>query len=433
MGMNPLLLALPLLGGADATYEKDVAFALKALEENCGRFFKLKGIDWKRVSEEFSKAAKSVRSDEEHLRLLIRLLARLRDGHAKVEPLEKGKGTRWPQFAKGSSAGPGVFLCRSGRSIWIKSCGPAAEKAGASAGLEVLKIDGLPASQWIEKRIAWMSDFHSFSTVQQAFFAATHGGLYDAEGSKLSLEVKDLKGRIRTLALSRTVAKDPPVGPATLPKDLRELGEHRYGKTSGGFGYIHFGNIPAELPAQVDRMLAEIGQVPGLVLDFRGNHGGGCDHDALFARFIPLGKRFKRTGSSEIEGAGPNPFGGPVVVIVDSGVRSTGETASGMFKEDGRAYLIGEGPTAGMSSQKKAIELPSQLFSLFVSVQSNKQRFNEGRGIEGIGVIPQEVGAYDPKDLARGWDTLILRAEDILKDFPQGKVPYRPDSFGWEK
>ena len=38
--------------------------------------------------------------------------------------------------------------------------------------------------------------------------------------------------------------------------------------------------------------------------------------------------------------AGPKPYGGPVVVIIDAGVRSAGETASGMFKEDGRAYEI---------------------------------------------------------------------------------------------
>jgi carboxyl-terminal processing protease len=49
-----------------------------------------------------------------------------------------------------------------------------------------------------------------------------------------------------------------------------------------------------------------------------------------------------------------------------------------MFKEDGRAYMIGESPTAGMSAQKEVIELPSRLFALYVAVRSNKQRFNGG-------------------------------------------------------
>ena len=113
-------------------------------------------------------------------------------------------------------------------------------------------------------------------------------------------------------------------------------------------------------------------------------------------------------------------------------VRSAGETGSGMFKEDGRAYMIGESPTAGMSSSKTTIELPSGKFSLYVSVRSNKSRFQGGRGIEGLGIEPHEVVPYDPEDLANGVDTLIRRAEELLADFPRGKVPYRPKQYGWK-
>jgi hypothetical protein len=38
---------------------------------------------------------------------------------------------------------------------------------------------------------------------------------------------------------------------------------------------------------------------------------------------------------------------------------------------------------------------------------------------------------YDPKDLAAKRDTLILRAEALLAEFPQAKVPYVPADFGW--
>jgi carboxyl-terminal processing protease len=146
-------------------------------------------------------------------------------------------------------------------------------------------------------------------------------------------------------------------------------------------------------------------------------------------RFIPQGKtmRFAKAYQS----AGPKPYGGPIVVIIDAGVRSAGETAAGMFKEDGRAYMIGESPTAGMSSSKTTIELPSRLLALYVSVSSNMGRFNNGKGIEGIGVLPHETVEYDPKDLAAGIDTLTRRAEELLKKYPQAKVPYNPQDFGW--
>ena len=97
-----------------------------------------------------------------------------------------------------------------------------------------------------------------------------------------------------------------------------------------------------------------------------------------------------------------------------------------MFKEDGRGYLIGESPTAGMSSSKKTLPLPSGLFELYrVSVASNMGRFNQGRGIEGIGVPPHEIVEYDAADLATGKDTLIERAAALLAAWPKEKVPYQ--------
>ncbi len=116
-------------------------------------------------------------------------------------------------------------------------------------------------------------------------------------------------------------------------------------------------------------------------------------------------------------------------MIIDAGTRSAGETASGIFKEDGRAYMIGETATAGMSSSKQEFDLPSGRFSLYVSVHSNKARFNGGRGIEGVGVEPHEVVEYDPEDLAAELDTLTLRAEELLgayekQGFPKA-VPYK--------
>ncbi|HEY1120978.1 MAG TPA: hypothetical protein VGE67_05240 [Haloferula sp.] len=60
-------------------YAKDVAFMLEELPKKAGHFFELKGIDWKAVSEEFTKEVKDVHSDEEHLKLCNRLVARLKD------------------------------------------------------------------------------------------------------------------------------------------------------------------------------------------------------------------------------------------------------------------------------------------------------------------------------------------------------------------
>ena len=166
---------------------------------------------------------------------------------------------------------------------------------------------------------------------------------------------------------------------------------------------------------------ATLGEVSGLILDMRANGGGGCDHEAVFGHFLAKGQRWRG-----YEGKYDGGYTGPLVVIVDAGVRSAGETIAGMFKEDGRAYMIGESATAGMSSQKVEVTTPSGLFTIRFSVASNKSRFNDGRGIEGIGVPPHEVVLASAQDLLSDKDTLIEHAAELLKTgFPKGSVPYQ--------
>lgn len=421
------LLAAP----RDDVYVRDVEFALEKLEEQCGHFFQIKGIDWKAVSTQFRQEAKKVRNLGQQLVLLTRLLARLEDGHATVRPLGRARQVRWPGPDRSRFTGPGMSWCKIGEKIYLKNVFGPATRRGLQPGLEILEVNRLPVKEWIARKTAEHADLISFSTDHQAFFYTTHWGLAAPPGTRMRLAIVDEKGKKRTRTLAYTKASHVPEGPAFLPAGLDSSDDDlRHGKTPSGYGYLHFRRCPGDLPEKTDAALGKLGSVPGMILDFRGNSGGGFDHDHLLGLFIPKGRQiaFKK----RVPGAGQNPYGGPVVVIVDATVRSAGETAAGMFSEDGRAYMIGESPTAGMSSSKTTIELPSGLFALYVSVRSNKGRFNGGRGIEGLGVQPHEIVEFDPADLVRGVDTLIERAEALLKDYPQDRVPYDPADFGWK-
>jgi C-terminal processing protease CtpA/Prc len=429
----PLAAALALIAVDGSTCERDVAFALAELGKRCATLIEQKKIDWKEVAAEMTAAAKAAKDDADHLLVLERLVARLQDGHAEVQPSEATKGVVLPSRYVIDRTGPGLFLCRAESKLLVKAAWKNAGAAGIKPGMEIVKIDGKPALEWMDRRVAELRDFISFSTAQQSWFFACHQGLALPRGTRLDLELKDAKGK----KLARTVdcvdANQVPPGPAFPPAGLKGTKDVEWGRTAGGFGYVHVRRSPSDLPQQIDEALAglaPLSKVPGLVLDFRGNSGGSFDHDALFGRFVPAGKTvsFGNTYAS----VGANPYGGPIVVIVDGSVRSAGETAAGIFKEDGRAYMIGESPTAGMSSKKETIELPSGRFSLYVSVGGNMGRFNGGRGIEGIGVVPHELVAFTAKDLDAGVDTLIARAEALLKKFPADKVPYDPKSFGWK-
>jgi C-terminal processing protease CtpA/Prc len=246
----------------------------------------------------------------------------------------------------------------------------------------------------------------------------------------VDIRVKDRKGKTRKRTVSCDRASFVASGPAFPPKGLQGDKDVTYGKTAAGYGYIHYRRCKGSIPYRTDDALKALGRVPGLILDFRANAGGGFSHEDLFGRFVPSGKtlRFNETHQSR----GEANYAGPIVVIVDGLTRGAGETGSGMFKEDGRAYMLGESATAGMSSSKKTLDLPSGKFQLHVSVASNMGRFNGGKGLEGIGVIPHEIVEFDPDDLVREEDTLIKRAEAIFRAWPKDVVPYDPAKHGWK-
>lgn len=431
-GLLPLVvlaLAAPLCAQVD--YVADLQFAIDELETQCGALLRTKEIDWRKTTAPLLEDAKAVHNESEYGMLLKRLLARLHDGHAEVQPGPAAGKLEWPAP---DTTGPGMFWCKSGGKLYIKNVWNDSEKLGLQPGMELLEVDGQPAMQWLEQRIAKLSDLESFSTPQQAFFFACHWGLADPPGTKRALVVKKPKGKKTERELVYGKANPVPWGPAYPPAHLKptdDTGDVNYGLTDKKWGYIQIRRCKEALPEQMDKALAAIGSVKGLILDFRANGGGGFDHAGFMGRFVPA----EHTYRAEVEypSAGPNPYGGPIVAIVDGNVRSAGETAAGLFKDDGRGYVIGESATAGMSSQKTTIELPSKLFALYVSVASNKGRYNGGKGLEGIGVIPHRIVEYEPTDLEEKVDTLIRVAEEILAKFPQKDVRYDPKEFGWKK
>lgn len=421
-------------------FARDVTFVLDQLEKDCGHFFKLKKIDWTKVRTEMTAAAAKTTNATEHWRVMMRIVARLRDGHASVDRGPNGRDVKPPVFRR--TQGLGIHCCRVGKKVYVKAAWAAAGTAGLKPGMEITKIGGQPALKWLAERTAEYADVWSFSTDHHASFYTDTWGMLAAEGERIEIEFKTLKRKTK----KRTLTPDPktnqrPDGPAFYPEGAERHKDLVLGLTPKAYGYVSIRRCKGDLPAQMDHALSALraayrtkrkkkkAELKGLILDFRSNTGGAFDHDDLMGRFIPAGKRMrgqvlkgrvmKRYPSTSTE-----PYAGPIVVIVDATVVSAGETASGMFKEDGRAYMIGESPTAGMSSSKKSITLPSGLFKLRYSIASNKLRFNEMRGIEGIGVIPHEIVAYKPKDLANQKDTLIERAEAILKRFPKKKVPF---------
>lgn len=156
--LTGLLLLTPLsTAGAvarqDVDYVADVEFACDEIVRQCAALLRTKDLDWKKIRKEYVRAAGGVETDEQHFELLVRLLARLRDGHAGVRKTEKTADLPWPTFGRDALTGCGMFLCVSGKKVYVRSTWNAARAIGLEPGMEILKIDGIGASRWIDERL----------------------------------------------------------------------------------------------------------------------------------------------------------------------------------------------------------------------------------------------------------------------------------------
>lgn len=404
---------------ADDRYAEDVEFLLDSIEQNARELLKEKGVDWKAVRKQFTKEVKKVRDDVAHVRLCERLMAATRDGHAGITDVhfEFPSDERSPE-----QKGVGLSLGFAGKKVVVKDCYGPAFAAGVRSGFEVVKIDDKSPQKWLQDRAAWMSEREGFSTDCGALFAASHRGLADVPGTSWSFKFKN--GR-DTKSLTLTCAKGGgngfASGPVFPPSGAKELDRQSYAVIEDGIGWIHLRTVPDGLPSALDEMLGDMPGLQALVLDMRANGGGGADHDAVFSRFLKEGENLAgRQGQTEGE-----HYAGPMVVIVDGGCASAGETVSGMLKESGRAYLIGPEGTAGMSGSKETATVPSGLFTVRYVVQSYRAGGGSGPAIEGHGIQPHEVVEYDPKILIEGKDPMIERAVELLKEgLPRETVKY---------
>ena len=144
-----------------ARRKADIEFLLTEFGNQAGRLLDLKGVDWHKVSTWCRAEAKNVHTDEDHLRLCQRLLARLRDGHARLE----GVRVTFPDDSAGRPwAPPPVQLVGTRDTVFILTASEEAAAAGAVPGAVVTQIDGTPAKDWLEAKVDEWTDRICYST-----------------------------------------------------------------------------------------------------------------------------------------------------------------------------------------------------------------------------------------------------------------------------
>ena len=187
-------------------------------------------------------------------------------------------------------------------------------------------------------------------------------------------------------------------------------------------GYVSLRGFPE--PSVVDTIEQDVSKfqsagVQGLVLDLRGNSGGRIDVGTrLLGHFLAPGSSVYE----EVDHGGEarthfSPRGGtqynlPLVVLVDGGTASMGEIFASAVQEHGAATILGSN-TAGSVAAAQVFGLPD---GTGLQVTVFEIRSADGKPLNKVGVVPDEVIDPDPAAVANGDDPVLGRAVEILHD-----------------
>ncbi len=378
--------------------------AFRDLYEVLGRrypCFELKQIDWPAVGQELLPRAEKVQTDQEFALLCLELVARLQDSHANLQPgaisLPRLEFPRW-------DPGLACLIDDRGKPVvyFVDPGGPAAQ-AGITPGMTVLSVNDKPADEAIQEFEKQMSQYVGFSSARYLRYQAARMFLKQLkQGAEVRLKLADPQGTELELELPATM--DVRYFPR-LPvphAGIKDAANVSWTKLPSGIGYIYVRRIRQDLIPSLDRAVKELGETKGLIIDVRGNTGGGFD-----SRRAHLNFALDRDGEDP---ARPR-YRGPMAVLIDARCISAGEGWASWFIAQKRARFFGQA-TAGASARKTVYKLKNNLFQVRFPVKAYRgflDRLIESRGLEpDVPVMPQA------QDIANGQDTVLNAAQTYL-------------------
>jgi carboxyl-terminal processing protease len=229
---------------------------------------------------------------------------------------------------------------------------------------------------------------------------------------------------------------------------------HRYAHSSilqDGVGYVRVSEFPGligvEMAQQIDQAFRRVRKCKGLIVDIRGNPGGGTANLRLMthltAQRIPVGHsltrrraengyrreelpqftriprsrlvlpfivwRFRKLDKSIVvvtEGRSKRPYDSRIVMLVNEHTTSGAEIVAGFAKDHGLATLVGM-PTRGRMLGFSRFPIGH---GYYLTVPVSNYVTWEGKTFEHIGVVPDIEVPFNPEAARAGQDVQLERA-----------------------
>ena len=390
---------------SDPATQAAYAKALRELHDHLGRVypnFERKRIDWGKVGEELIPRVSKALTQREFGLLVEEMVARLEDSHAVVQA-----GTAQPPAPELPRWDPGLACLIDDRGrmvVYFVDTGSPAEKAGVRPGMSVVSINSTPADQAIAQFMTSLKRYIGYSSERALRYDAVRDCVRQQKrGAKVSIVLEQADGQRKTVEAAAVL---PIRYLPRLPvprKGIRDSADFSWTMLENGVGYIYVRRITQGIEAGLDRALKGLGGMKGLIIDVRGNSGGGFDTKTAF-------QNFDLSAGRPADSKRPL-FKGPIALLIDERTASAGEGWASWFIAEKRARVIGS-TTAGASSRKETYTLTNGLYKVVVPVKAYTGFLD--RPIERQGLEPDVAVRCNAKDIAQGRDSVVETAAKWL-------------------
>jgi C-terminal processing protease CtpA/Prc len=384
---------------------------------NFANFDLVPDVDWDALYLASLPRVRQTRSTLEYYRVLMGVVAKLKDGHTNVYP----PAELWDEMM----ARPALFTgLIEGRVVITRVLDASLAAAGLGVGVEVVAIDGIPVKTYGEERVA---PYQSASTPQDREVRTyTYSLLAGPVSVPVKLALRTVSGKTIELSVPRKSGAEAAKLPVTPPIELRMLPRN--------VAYLAINTFASDSVAeQFEARFEELSRASALVLDLRDNDGGNggvayrilqtlTDKPFLATRWRTreYHPAFRAFGFGEgtfelapevVPLAGARRFDKPVVVLTSARTFSAGEDFVVGFDAMKRGTIVGE-PTGGSTGSPLFFSLPGGGTG---RVCTKRDTYPDGKEFIGVGVVPDVLVRSTLADVRAGRDTVLERALEVLR------------------
>ncbi len=374
------------------------------------------GVDWNAVKDQYRPAVERATTMAAARGAMDDAIGTMRLSHFGIIPSEAYSQVNPDADSDAPSTDhsgtSGMIVRIVGDEAWVtqlRASGPA-EQARIRTGYKLLAIGDEDVTRYIRKvRQADASNHFLGIALQRGLEARLSGPV----GSEVKLTLLDELNRRIAVTLTRAKPEGAPATFGNLPTMHVTFDSGMVENTNIGYIGLNLFFDPAGVMPRLEESINSMRATDGIILDLRGNPGGigamamGFSGWFIDAEDQKLGTMTTRESQLDfVINPQPEPFTGPLAILVDELTGSTAEILAGGLQDLGRARVFGQrSPGAALPSQIAKLPNGDGFQFAFANYVSTG-----GQPLEGRGVIPDQAVPLDRATLLRNQDPVINAA-----------------------